>query len=90
MDLAAVATWTSLITGLASAACWCKAAVVRVAPPPEFEGKPDDMYYGHIIANGSDLIPTIKAQASWNSWAAFAAATTVVLQLAAAFLPKIC
>lgn len=90
MDLVSLATWGSLVTGLASAGCWCKAAVVKVAPPPEFDGKPDGMYHGNIIANGTDLIPTIKAQAFWNSWAAFAAAATVILQLIATLLPKVC
>jgi hypothetical protein len=86
MNCASVLTAASLVTGIVSAGCWIFAAVVKVDPPAEFKGKPDDMYYGHIIANGADLVPTIKAQAKWNSAAAIAAAVTVLLQIAASFV----
>ena len=86
MDYASVLNAASLVTGIASAVCWVVTAVVKVEPPEELKGKPDNMYYGHIIANGADLVPTIKAQAKWNSAAAIAAAITVTLQIAAGLL----
>ena len=66
-----------------SAAFWIRSAIVKVAPPAEFTGKPDGMYYGNIIVGGADLVPTMRKQAFWNSAAAFAAAATVLLQIAA-------
>lgn len=86
MDYASIANYASLATGFASAGCWVYAAAVKVDPPTQFKDKDDGMYHGHIITNGTDLVPTIKAQASWNSMAAFAAAATVILQIAAASL----
>jgi hypothetical protein len=86
MGFASVLTGVSLVAGVASAVCWIVAAVVKVDPPEEFKGKPDNMYWGHIIANGADLVPTIRAQAKWNSAAAIAAAVAVLLQVAANFI----
>ena len=82
MEYASVLNVASLVAGITSAACWVVAAVVKIDPPEEMKGKPDGMYHGYIISSGADLIPTVKAQAKWNSAAAITAAVTVLLQIA--------
>ncbi|TCT96124.1 hypothetical protein [Pseudomonas sp. LP_4_YM] len=86
MNIAFVLNAASLMIGLISAACWIRSAVVKVDPPIEFKGLEDNMYHGHIIVNGADLVPTMRKQAWWNSAAAIAAAVTVMLQIAVKFL----
>ncbi|MEB0009330.1 hypothetical protein QN375_06035 [Pseudomonas sp. MH9.2] len=86
MGYAPVLNAASFVAGFISAACWVVAAVVKVEPPEEMKGKPDGLYFGYIISSGADLIPTVKAQAKWNSAAAITAAVTVLLQIAANFL----
>lgn len=86
MDSGTMLNAGSLLAGFISAGFWIKAALVKVPPPEIFKGKPDDMYMGHIIVGGADLIPTMRAQAKWNSAAAVAAAVTVLLQIAANLL----
>jgi len=81
MDFASALNTASFVVGLLSAAFWVRSATVKVDPPPEFKELADNMYYGHIIVNGADLIPTMKKQALWNSVAAIAAAATVLLQI---------
>ena len=81
MDIASALNVASFVIGLLSAAFWIRSATVKVAPPPEFQDKPDDMYYGHILVNGADLVPTMRKQAGWNSAASIAAAITVLLQI---------
>lgn len=90
MDLAIVFNAVSFGTGLLSAVLWIKSATVKVEPPPEFNGKPDGMYHGYIIVKGADLVPTMGKQSAWNSAAAFVAAGTVFLQIAANAVEKIC
>lgn len=83
MDFANALNVASFGVGLLSAGLWIKSATVKVAPPAEFDDKPDGMYHGYIIVKGADLVPTMAKQAAWNSAAALAAAVTVVLQIAA-------
>ncbi len=83
MDLKDALNFVSLGTGLFSAFCWVCAAFVKVKPPPEFNEVSDGMYHGHIIANGADLVPTVRAQAKWNSAAAISAAFMVLVQIVA-------
>lgn len=90
MDLATGFNAVSFGTGLLSAVLWVKSATVKVAPPPEFNGKPDGMYHGYIIVKGADLVPTLDRQSVWNSAAAFVAAGTVLLQIAANLVEKVC
>ncbi|DBA08608.1 TPA_asm: hypothetical protein [Pseudomonas phage vB_PaeP-D14I] len=86
MCLASFVSSASLVAGLISAGCWVIAAVVKVAPPKELRGKPDGDYWKATVVNGGDLIPTLRAQAKWNSIAAFAAAAAVLLQIASTLL----
>jgi hypothetical protein len=83
MDIANALNVASFGIGLLSAGLWIKSATVKVAPPPEFDGKPDGMYHGYIIVKGADLVPTMGRQSALNSAAALAAAATVLLQIAA-------
>ncbi|WP_438282589.1 hypothetical protein [Pseudomonas alabamensis] len=85
MDVAFALNTASFAIGLLSAAFWIRSATVKVEPPAEFDGLEDNMYHGHIIVNGTDLVPTMKKQWWWNSAAAIAAAITVALQIAVKF-----
>ncbi len=76
----------SIAAGAASAVCWIKSAVVKVDPPPGLEGLPDGEYMDGTILNGGEMIATLRAQARWNSIAAFTAATAVSLQVIAKLL----
>jgi len=86
MGLASITAGASLLAGLISAACWVVAAVVKVDPPEELRGKPDGDYWPGTVVNGGDLIGTLKAQARWNSAAAFSAALAILLQITSAML----
>ncbi len=81
MDWRFAANVLSLVAGGASAICWVMAAVVKVAPPESLKGKEDGSYWDGIVVNGADLLKTARAQAKWNSFAAFAAAAAVFLQV---------
>ncbi|WP_223513475.1 hypothetical protein [Pseudomonas sp. GL-R-26] len=86
MDYAQVANVASLVAGLLSAVFWVVAAVVKAPVPPEFKGKPDGDYWKCAVIDGGELFGTLRLQSKWNSWAAFAAAATVLLQIAASML----
>jgi len=86
VDYAEIANVASLGTGLISAAFWVVAAIVKAPPPEGLNGKPDGEYWKGTIVNGGELIGTLRAQSKWNSWAAFAAAATMSLQIASNFL----
>lgn len=86
MDYALAANSASLVFGVISAAFWVKSAVVKAPVPPEFEGKPDGDYWDCAVIGGGELFGTLRLQSKWNSRAAFAAAITVSLQVAANML----
>ncbi|WP_406834027.1 hypothetical protein [Pseudomonas asiatica] len=75
--------YMSIAAGVVSAACWVKSAIVKVDPPQGLEGLPDGEYMDGTILNGGEMIGTLRAQARWNSIAAFAAAAAVSLQVLA-------
>lgn len=81
MTLETIASIGSLIFGLVSAICWVISAVVKAPPAEGLEGKPDGSYWGGNVLNGGDLYGTLRAQAKWNSIAAFAASVAVLLQI---------
>jgi len=81
MDCQMFAEYGSIAAGTISAACWIVAAFVKVDPPESLKGKPDDEYWDGIVANGADLIKTLRAQSKWNSVAAVAAAIAATLQI---------
>ena len=83
MNVALILNVASLVAGLLSAVFWIISAVVKAPPEPGLEGKPDGSYWKGTVVNGGDLIGTMRAQAKWNSRAAFAAAATVLLQISA-------
>lgn len=83
MDYALIANGASLVFGVMSAAFWVTSAVVKAPPPPGFENSPDGDFYKATIVNGGELYGTLRLQSKWNSRAAFAAAATVALQVAA-------
>jgi hypothetical protein len=74
---------TSLLFGVLSAAFWVTAAVVKAPPPSGFENSPDGDFWKATIVDGGELYGTLRLQSKWNSRAAFAAAVTVALQVAA-------
>ncbi|WP_164558298.1 hypothetical protein [Pseudomonas viridiflava] len=86
MDIAQLANVASLIAGLASAGFWVIAAVVKAPVPPEFKGMPDGDYWKCAVIHGGELFGTLRSQSKWNSRAAFAAAATVLLQIAVSML----
>lgn len=86
MDWVSITANGSLAAGVISAVCWVIAAVVKVKPPKELRGKPDGDYWKAMVVNGADLIPTLRAQAKWNSIAAFAAAAAILLQITSTLL----
>ncbi|MNK95848.1 hypothetical protein D3C87_1161060 [compost metagenome] len=86
VDCAQVANVASLIVGLASAGFWVIAAIVKAPVPPEFKGMPDGDYWKCAVIDGGELFGTLRLQSRWNSRAAFAAAATVLLQIAANML----
>jgi hypothetical protein len=81
-----IVNFGSLVCGLVSAVFWVVSAVVKAPPADGLEGKPDGSYWGGNVLNGGDLYGTLRAQARWNSRAAFAASAAVLLQIAAGFL----
>ncbi|MNL70112.1 hypothetical protein D3C87_1950650 [compost metagenome] len=86
MDYAQVANVASLVAGLFSAAFWVAAAVAKAPVPSEFKGKSDGDYWKCAVIDGGELLGTLRLQSKWNSRAAFAAAATVLLQIAASML----
>lgn len=85
MAIATMISIGSLFFGLLSAIFWVLSAVAKAPPPPDLEGKPDGSYWGGNVLNGGDLFGTLRAQARWNSRAAFAASAAVLLQIASGF-----
>ena len=82
MDLVKILEGASIAIGLVSACCWVAAAVVTAPPPAGLKGKPDAEYWKGNIVGGGELLGTLRAQARWNSVAAFSAAFAVMLQVA--------
>lgn len=86
MDYSQMANVASLVAGLLSAAFWVAAAVVKAPAPLEFQDKPDGDYWKCAVIDGGELFGTLRLQSKWNSRAAFAAAATVLLQIATSML----
>lgn len=82
MEWVKILEGASIAVGLASACCWVAAAVVKAAPPEGMKGRPDGQSWRGTIVGGGELLGTLRAQARWNSFAAFAAAFAVMLQIA--------
>lgn len=81
MTLGTIVSIGSLIFGFVSAICWVISAVVKAPPAAGLEGKADGSYWGGNVLNGGDLYGTLRAQAKWNSIAAFSASVAVLLQI---------
>lgn len=86
MTLETIASNGSIIFAFVSAICWVISAVVKAPPAEGLEGKPDGSYRGGNVLNGGDLYRTLRAQAKWNSIAAFSTSVAVLLQIAAGLL----
>lgn len=86
MDSAFCVNLASVFAGLLSTIFWFVSAIVKAPPPPGYEGVRNADTWKAIIVDGGELYGTLRLQSKWNSRAAFAAAVTVLLQLAANML----
>ncbi len=67
----------SIFAGLLSAVLWTRAATAVVR-----DSRPDNHYRdGSTVTGGTDFFATARPQATWNRWAAFAAATAAAAQV---------